>query len=32
MVIRIERGKGGVDREVPLNPKLLTTLRVVVAT
>jgi integrase/recombinase XerD len=27
MVIRIERGKGGVDREVPLNPKLLTTLR-----
>ena len=26
MVIRIERGKGGVDREVPLNPKLLTTL------
>jgi site-specific recombinase XerD len=27
MVLRIERGKGGVDREVPLNPKLLTTLR-----
>jgi site-specific recombinase XerD len=27
MVIRIERGKGGVDREVPLNQKLLTTLR-----
>jgi len=27
MVIRIERGKGGVDREVPLNPKLLSTLR-----
>jgi integrase/recombinase XerD len=27
MVIRIERGKGGVDREVPLNPKLITTLR-----
>src|SRR3954468_4427221 len=27
MVIRIERGKGGVDREVPLHPKLLTTLR-----
>jgi len=27
MVIRVERGKGGVDREVPLNPKLLTTLR-----
>src|SRR3954453_11945914 len=27
MVIRVERGKGGVDREVPLHPKLLTTLR-----
>lgn len=27
MMIRIERGKGGVDREVPLNQKLLTTLR-----
>jgi site-specific recombinase XerD len=27
MVIRIERGKGGVDREVPLNQKLLETLR-----
>jgi integrase/recombinase XerD len=27
MVLRVERGKGGVDREVPLNPKLLTTLR-----
>jgi integrase/recombinase XerD len=27
MVIRIERGKGGVDREIPLNQKLLETLR-----
>jgi integrase/recombinase XerD len=27
MVIRVERGKGGVDREIPLNQKLLTTLR-----
>jgi hypothetical protein len=27
VVIRIERGKDGVDREVPLNPKLLTSLR-----
>jgi site-specific recombinase XerD len=27
MMIRIERGKGGVDREIPLNQKLLTTLR-----
>jgi hypothetical protein len=27
MVLRIERGEGGVDSEVPLNPKLLTTLR-----
>jgi integrase/recombinase XerD len=27
MMIRIERGKGDVDREVPLSPKLLTTLR-----
>jgi integrase/recombinase XerD len=27
MMIRIERGKGGVDREVPLSQKLLTTLR-----
>ena len=27
MVIRIERGKGGVDRELPLNQKLLDTLR-----
>jgi len=27
MMIRIERGKGGVDREAPLNQKLLTTLR-----
>jgi site-specific recombinase XerD len=27
MVIRIERGKGGVDREVPLNQKLLETSR-----
>src|SRR5881296_2744175 len=27
MVIRVERGKGGVDREVPLNQKLLETLR-----
>ena len=27
MVLRIERGKGGVDREVPLSPTLLTALR-----
>ena len=27
MMIRIERGKGGVDREVPLSQKLLATLR-----
>jgi integrase/recombinase XerD len=27
MVTRVERGKGGVDREIPLNQKLLTTLR-----
>jgi len=27
MVIRVERGKGGVDREIPLNQKLLSTLR-----
>ena len=27
MVIRVERGKGGVDREIPLNQKLLETLR-----
>ncbi len=27
MVLRVERGKGGVDREIPLNQKLLTTLR-----
>jgi site-specific recombinase XerD len=27
MVIRVERGKGGVDREIPLNQKLLKTLR-----
>ena len=27
MVLRIERGKGGVDRELPLNEKLLETLR-----
>ncbi len=27
MVVRVERGKGGVDREVPLNQKLLETLR-----
>ena len=27
MVMRIERGKGGVDREIPLNQKLLETLR-----
>jgi site-specific recombinase XerD len=27
MVIRVERGKGGVDREIPLNQKLLATLR-----
>ena len=27
MVLRVERGKGGVDREVPLNQKLLETLR-----
>ena len=27
MVIRVERGKGGVDREIPLSPKLLETLR-----
>ena len=27
MMIRVERGKGGVDREVPLSQKLLTTLR-----
>ncbi len=27
MMIRIERGKGDVDREVPLSQKLLTTLR-----
>jgi integrase/recombinase XerD len=27
MVLRIERGKGGVDRDVPLSPTLLTTLR-----
>jgi integrase len=26
MVLRVERGKGGVDREVPLNQKLLETL------
>lgn len=27
MVLRVERGKGGVDREIPLNQKLLETLR-----
>ena len=27
MVLRVERGKGGVDREVPLSPTLLTALR-----
>jgi integrase/recombinase XerD len=27
MVLRVERGKGGVDREIPLSPKLLETLR-----
>jgi len=27
MMLRIERGKGDVDREVPLNKKLLETLR-----
>jgi site-specific recombinase XerD len=27
MVLRIERGKGGIDRDVPLSPKLLQTLR-----
>ena len=27
MVVRVERGKGGVDREVPLSPTLLTALR-----
>jgi len=27
MVVRVERGKGGVDREIPLNQKLLETLR-----
>jgi site-specific recombinase XerD len=27
MVIRVERGKGGVDREIPLSQKLLETLR-----
>lgn len=27
MVLRIERGKGGLDRDVPLSPTLLTTLR-----
>src|ERR1017187_5595780 len=27
MVIRVERGKGGIDREIPLNQKLLETLR-----
>lgn len=27
MVLRVERGKGGVDREIPLNHKLLETLR-----
>jgi integrase/recombinase XerD len=27
MMIRVEQGKGGVDREVPLSPKLLATLR-----
>ncbi len=27
MLIRIERGKGGVDREIPLNQKLLETWR-----
>lgn len=27
MLLRIERGKGGVDREVPMNPRLLMTLR-----
>jgi integrase/recombinase XerD len=27
MVLRVERGKGGVDREVPLTPTLLTALR-----
>ncbi len=27
MMLRIERGKGGGDREVPLNPMLLETLR-----
>jgi integrase len=28
MMIRINQGKGGRDREVPLSPKLLETLRV----
>ena len=28
MMIRIDQGKGGRDREVPLSPKLLETLRV----
>jgi len=28
MVLRVERGKGGVDREIPLNQKLLETLRI----
>jgi integrase len=27
MVVRVERGKGGVDRELPLSQKLLETLR-----
>src|SRR5215472_5994433 len=27
MILRVERGKGGVDREIPLNQKLLETLR-----
>ena len=30
-MIRIERGKGGVDREVPLSQKLLATLRELLA-
>jgi integrase/recombinase XerD len=27
MVLRVEHGKGGIDRDIPLSPKLLETLR-----